>query len=70
VAIGTSGNQFKNAPVVGTVMRTLIDAVEAGHDHDRDPVRLTLPRTGLEVDLSAWSRRRPVATEPPRSVLG
>jgi glycine/D-amino acid oxidase-like deaminating enzyme len=70
VAIGTSGNQFKNAPVVGTVMRTLIDAVEAGHDHDRDPVRLTLTRTGLEVDLSAWSRRRPVATEPPRSVLG
>ena len=70
VAIGTSGNQFKNAPVVGAVMRTLIDAVEAGHDHDRDPVRLTLPRTGLQVDLSAWSRRRPVAAERPRSVLG
>ncbi|HEX6151769.1 FAD-dependent oxidoreductase [Nocardioides sp.] len=70
VAIGTSGNQFKNAPVVGTLMRTLIDAVEAGHDHDRDPVRLTLPRTGREVDLSAWSRRRPVAADRPRSVLG
>ncbi len=70
VAIGTSGNQFKNAPVVGTVMRTLIDAVEGGHDHDADPVRLTLPRTGLEVDLSAWSRRRPVAEDAPRSVLG
>ena len=57
-------------PIVGIVMRALIDAVEAGHDHDRDPVRLTLPRTGLEIDLSAWSRRRPVAAERPRSVLG
>ncbi len=70
VAIGTSGNQFKNAPVVGILMRTLIDAIEAGHDHDRDPVQLTLPRTGLELDLSAWSRLRPIAEDRPRSVLG
>src|SRR4051794_3209511 len=28
VAIGTSGNQFKNAPVVGKLMATLVDAVE------------------------------------------
>jgi glycine/D-amino acid oxidase-like deaminating enzyme len=70
VAMGTSGNQFKNAPVVGTLMRTLIDAVESGHDHDREPVRLTLPRTGSVVDLSAWSRLRPVPDEPPTNVLG
>jgi sarcosine oxidase subunit beta len=70
VAMGTSGNQFKNAPVVGLLMQTLIDAVESGHDHDHEPVLLTLPRTGLEVDLSAWSRRRPIADDAPRSVLG
>ena len=36
VAMGTSGNQFKNAPVVGTLMRTLVDAVVdlAGTDPD------------------------------------
>jgi sarcosine oxidase, subunit beta len=70
VAIGTSGNQFKNAPVIGILMSTLIDAVESGRDHDADPVWLTLPRTGLELDLSAWSRLRPVAEDRPRSVLG
>ena len=70
VAMGTSGNQFKNAPVVGMLMRTLVDAVESGHDHDREPVRLTLPRTGSVVDLSAWSRLRPVPDDPPTNVLG
>ena len=52
VAMGTSGNQFKNAPVVGHLMADQIDAVEAGRDHDRDPVRVRLPRTGQVVDLS------------------
>ena len=37
VAIGTSGNQFKNAGVAGHCMAELIDAVEAGHDHDARP---------------------------------
>ena len=51
-------------------MCTLIDAVESGHDHDRDPVRLTLPRTGSVVDLSAWSRLRTLPEKPPTNVLG
>ena len=34
MAIGTSGNQYKNAPVVGVLMAELIDKVEGGHDHD------------------------------------
>jgi sarcosine oxidase, subunit beta len=62
VAMGTSGNQFKNAPVVGRVVAALIGAVEAGHDHDAEPVRLRLPRTGLEVDLGTFSRRRRVGS--------
>ena len=68
VAIGTSGNQFKNAPVVGEFLAELIRACESGHDHDRDPLRLTLAHTGLEVDLGAYSRRRAVG--PGAGVLG
>jgi glycine/D-amino acid oxidase-like deaminating enzyme len=70
VAIGTSGNQFKNAPVVGRLMATIVEEVAAGRDHDRDPVVLELPRTGHTVDLSAYSRLRRVDTTAPRSVLG
>lgn len=70
VAIGTSGNQFKNAPVVGALMTRLIEVVESGHDHDRSPVDFTAPRTGLSMDLGAFSRLRSVATDAPRSVLG
>lgn len=70
VAMGTSGNQFKNAPVVGQLMSHLICAIESGQDHDRDPVRLTLPRTGSVVDLSAYSRMRTVDANAPTSVMG
>ena len=59
VAIGTSGNQFKNAPVVGQLMATLISEVEAGADHDTNPVTFVTPRAGLKIDLAAFSRRRP-----------
>jgi glycine/D-amino acid oxidase-like deaminating enzyme len=63
LAVGTSGNQFKNGPIVGEIMATLIDAVEAGHDHDADPVHMTCHHTGLDLDLGQFSRRRePVPT--------
>lgn len=70
VAMGTSGNQFKNAPVVGLLMAELIDAIEAGQDHDHDPVQLRLPETGNVVDLSAFSRLRVVDPEGPANVMG
>lgn len=70
VAIGTSGNQFKNAPVVGQMLRALIDACEAGHDHDADPVVWHAPRTGLDVDLGHYSRRREVNADSSFSVMG
>ena len=70
VAIGTSGNQFKNAPLVGTYLRTLVEAGEAGHDHDADPVRLTLPRSGVEVDLGTFSRLRKPIPDSTFSVMG
>lgn len=58
VAVGTSGNQFKNAPVVGELMAALIDACESGHDHDSDPVRFDCRATGLQLDLATFSRKR------------
>ena len=58
VAIGTSGNQFKNAPVIGQMMTALITACEAGHDHDHDPVAWRAPHTGLDIDLGHYSRLR------------
>ena len=57
-AVGTSGNQFKNAPMVGELMAALIDAVEHGHDHDADPVRVRLEHTGGELNLGTFSRLR------------
>ena len=46
MAVGTSGNQFKNAPVAGAMMAELIIACEQGRDHDRDPLPFRLERTG------------------------
>ncbi len=70
VAMGTSGNQFKNAPVVGQLMALLIDRVEAGHDHDADPVRLTGRHTGNAIDLGTFSRRRPSNPDSSGTVMG
>ena len=70
VAMGTSGNQFKNAPVVGQLMARLIDRVEAGHDHDADPVRLAGRRTANTIDLRAFSRRRPRNPDSSGTVMG
>ncbi|WGX99285.1 FAD-binding oxidoreductase [Nocardioides sp. L-11A] len=60
VAVGTSGNQFKNAPVVGELLTRLIEACESGHDHDREPLHVDLGHTGLPVDLGRYARHRPV----------
>lgn len=70
LAIGTSGNQFKNAPVVGQLMTELINQVENGVDHDASPVRFRAPRTGLEIDLGAFSRKRNRNTANSGTVLG
>jgi sarcosine oxidase, subunit beta len=70
VAIGTSGNQFKNAPMVGVVMAELIDACEGGSDHDTDPVQVVCPYSGHTIDLGHYSRRRPVNPDSTFSVWG
>ena len=69
-AIGTSGNQFKNAPVVGDIMASIIMHAQAGNDHDTSPVSFTLPYTGKSLDLRCFSRLRPKNPESSFSVLG
>ena len=69
MAVGTSGNQFKNAPLAGVLMAELILACEAGRDHDRDPLQGQVGRyTGLEIDLGFFSRLR--AGQPGEQLLG
>ncbi len=70
MAIGTSGNQFKNAPVAGRLMAALIDHVEAGGDHDADPLRFRLRHIDHAVDTATFSRRRAVNAASTFSVLG
>ncbi len=70
VAIGTSGNQFKNAGVAAHCMAELIEAVESGHDHDNDPVKVEGRYTGLLLDLATYSRNREVNEQSSMSVHG
>ena len=58
MACGTSGNQFKNAPLAGQFIRDTRRRRRAGIDHDAEPVQFTGPLTGEPIDLGAFSRRR------------
>jgi hypothetical protein len=70
MAIGTSGNQFKNAGVAGAMMADLIEKVENGHDHDAEPVRFPLKHIGRTTDVGFYSRLRTINPESSFSVLG
>jgi sarcosine oxidase subunit beta len=69
LAIGTSGNQFKAAPVVGALMAELIGACETGHNHDLEPITFLLERTGNAIGLDFFSRNRNVNHRSSFSVL-
>lgn len=60
VAIGTSGNQFKNAPVVGTIIKQVIDG----------ETNFTGAHTGLTVDLGSFSRLRQRNPDSTGTVMG
>ncbi len=70
MACGTSGNQYKNAPVAGKIMTALIEACESGHDHDKDPVLFKLDNIGQEISLGFFSRNREINMNSSFSVLG
>ena len=69
-ACGTSGNQFKNAPVAGKAMAALIEYCEAGGDHDAAPMRYRLEHLEHDIDMSTFSRLREVNQDSTFSVLG
>ena len=70
MAIGTSGNQFKNGPVAGEMMAELIERCQAGHDHDAEPLRFHLQHTDRSIDVGFYSRKRTINPESSFSVLG
>ncbi len=70
VAIGTSGNQFKNACVASHLMGELITAVTTGHDHDADPLVVPGRYTGTPIAMGAFSRNRDVNPDSTGTVLG
>ena len=70
VAIGTSGNQFKNAPMVGKLMTQLINEVSKGRDHDVQPALVRCSYTANEINLGAFSRKRPLNSENTGTVMG
>jgi len=70
VAIGTSGNQYKNAGAVGQAMGDLIEAIEGGLDHDNEPLQVVGRYTGLTIDLGAYSRNREINENSSMSVHG
>ncbi len=69
-AIGSSGNQFKTAPVVGELMAELIDQVENGYDHDSSPLQYTLRHIGITIDTGVFHRNREINTKSSFSVIG
>jgi glycine/D-amino acid oxidase-like deaminating enzyme len=58
VAIGTSGNQFKNAPGAGLIMAHLISEVEKGVDHDNNAVVYQCTKSKSAINLATFSRKR------------
>lgn len=70
MAIGTSGNQYKNAPVVGKLMTDLIEKIEAGHDHDKDPIQFEYKFIKRTCDVGFFSRLREINEDSSFSVIG
>lgn len=70
LAVGTSGNQYKNGPAVGHLMAEIIHACENGHHHDEDPVRVKLPHIDYTLDTGIFSRNRDIIQNSTFSVLG
>lgn len=70
MACGSSGNQYKNAPIAGKLMAELVEFCEAGNDHDTNPLQFELPYIGKSVDTGFYSRKRPINMESSFSVVG
>jgi len=70
MAIGTSGNQFKNAPLAGKIMTQIIEACQSGVDHDKTPGEIHLNEINWTLPLEKFSRNRKPNANSSFSVLG
>jgi len=71
MAIGTSGNQFECAPVIGDLMASLIDyCVTGNYDHDTLPFELNLPNIDALVGTRSFSRLRDPDSSTSGTVVG
>lgn len=70
MACGTSGNQYKNAPIAGKMMAELVEYCEGGADHDASPLQFRLPYLERMIDVGFYSRKREINEESSFSVLG
>jgi sarcosine oxidase, subunit beta len=70
LAIGTSGNQYKNGPAIGQIMANIIAACENGHDHDQEPVQVDLNNINFSLNTGIFSRNREINKNSSFSVLG
>lgn len=70
MAVGTSGNQFKNAAIAGHLMAELIVACQNGYEHDNDPLKVKGPYTGLTINMGSFSRLRRVNPDSTFTVRG
>jgi len=70
MAIGTSGNQYKNAPVVGLMMAELIERCEKGLDHDKEPFQFEYKYTKRTMNVGFFSRKRAINYNSSFSVNG
>jgi sarcosine oxidase, subunit beta len=62
-AVGTSGNAFKIAPIIGDFIAQLVRYVECeGGDHDATPLVMRLPHTGGVFGSASTSRLRNLHT--------
>ena len=70
LAIGTSGNQYKNAPAVGSFMTELIQYCENGNDHDTDPYQYKMKYIDHTLNIGFFSRNREINADSSFSVIG
>ena len=70
MAIGTSGNQFKNAPIAGEMMADIIESCENGNNQDKNPIDLHLKYIDRTLSTGFYSRLREVNQDSSFSVLG
>ncbi len=70
LAIGTSGNQFKNAPIAGELMADIIEAAHQGNDQDSNPIDFHLKYIDYTFSSGFFSRLREVNQDSSFSVLG